>query len=78
MKKPYLLIAGDQYYPSSRTGDWIACYETLEEAKEEVVNVTVPRYHNKKFGDEMDDKYSIRGAEYDWYSIVDLRDWTEK
>jgi hypothetical protein len=32
--KPYLLIAGDNYYPCSKTGDWIECYETKEEAKE--------------------------------------------
>jgi len=32
--KPYLLIAGDNYYPSSYTGDWIECYETEEEAAE--------------------------------------------
>jgi len=31
--KPYLLIAGYQYYPSSGTGDWIACFETYEEAE---------------------------------------------
>jgi hypothetical protein len=32
--KHYLLIAGDNYYPSAYTGDWIACYETKEEAQE--------------------------------------------
>jgi hypothetical protein len=61
--KPYLLIAGDQYYPSSRTGDWIACFDTYEEAKEEVID-----------DDEM---VSIRGANYDWYEIVDLRNWMQ-
>jgi len=71
--KPYLLIAGEQYYPESGTGDWVACFETYEEAKEEVVKVTVPRYRSSK----MDDKYCIRGANYDWYNIVDLREWME-
>ncbi len=34
LTKPYLLIAGDNYYPSAYTDDWIACYETKEEAQE--------------------------------------------
>jgi hypothetical protein len=34
MNKPYLLIAGD-YYPSGDTGDWIGCFSTYEEAKEQ-------------------------------------------
>jgi hypothetical protein len=75
MNKPYLLIAGDQYYPSYGTGDWIACFGTYEEAKEEVISVIVPKYHSKKFGDEMVSKHSIRGSEYEWYEIVDLREW---
>jgi hypothetical protein len=73
--KHYLLIAGDQYYPFSGTGDWKGCYETYEEAKEEVIAVTVAKYQSKRFGDEVISKYSIRGADYDWYEIVDLRDW---
>jgi len=77
MNKPYLLIAGDQYYPSAYTGDWIACFATYEEAKQEVIDVVVPKYHNKKFGSGMVSKYSIRGAEYDWYEIVNLLDWCE-
>ena len=31
--KPYLLIAGDNHYPQSGTGDWIGCFATEEEAK---------------------------------------------
>ena len=31
--KPYLLVAGYRYYPSSHTDDWIACYETKEQAE---------------------------------------------
>jgi hypothetical protein len=34
MKKPYLLIAGDNYYPSAYTGDWRGCYSSYTEAKE--------------------------------------------
>jgi hypothetical protein len=58
--KPYLLIAGDDYYPSSRTGDWIDCYETEEEAR-------------KKWEEISKQEYS-----YDWYEIVDLRDWMNR
>ena len=59
--KPYLLIAGDDYYPSSRTGDWIDCYETKEEAGEK--------------WEEISSKSKYR---YDWYEIVDLRDWMNR
>ena len=59
MRKPFLLTAGDHYYPSSGTGDWVKCYETKEEAEE-------------KWG-EISSKLKYR---YDWYEIVDLRDWT--
>ncbi len=32
INKPFLLIAGDFYYPSSGTDDWRGCFETEEEA----------------------------------------------
>ena len=60
MIKPYLLIAGDNYYPSSGTGDWIYSYETEEEAREK--------------WEEISSKSKYR---YDWYEIVDLRDWMD-
>ena len=34
MRKPFLLTAGDHYYPCCGTRDWIDRYETEEEAKE--------------------------------------------
>jgi len=34
--KTYLLIAGYQYYPDRGTGDWIACYNTEEEANKRI------------------------------------------
>jgi hypothetical protein len=34
MKKPFLLIAGWDYYPYAGTGDWQGCYETYEDAVE--------------------------------------------
>jgi hypothetical protein len=59
--KPYLLIAGDNYYPCSKTGDWIECYETEEEAEEKWEEIT--------------SKFKYR---YDWYEIVDLRNWMNR
>ena len=32
--KPYLLIAGYNYYPGRGTSDWIGCFDTNEEAEE--------------------------------------------
>jgi len=31
--KTYLLIAGEHFYPSADTGDWVGCFSTYEEAK---------------------------------------------
>jgi hypothetical protein len=42
--KPYLLIAGDNYYPSAYTGDWIECYETKEEAEEKWEEISKQKY----------------------------------
>lgn len=56
MKKPFLLIAGDKYYPSSRTGDWKGCFKTYEEAEKHL--------------------QSYEEGYYDWWTIVDLREWT--
>jgi hypothetical protein len=33
-QKPYLLIAGYNYYPAPYTDDWVGCYSTEEEAEE--------------------------------------------
>jgi len=32
MKKYFLLIAGDDYYPANGTYDWQGCYETYDAA----------------------------------------------
>jgi hypothetical protein len=78
MMKPFLLIAGDQYYPERATGDWVATFATEEEAKAEV------SLENKEFGFRSKLRppdrrtkpvYKIRGREYDWYEIVDLQPW---
>ena len=84
MKKPYLLIAGDKYYPSSRTGDCIGCFETYEEAKKQVeVKVTHEYYTKGKNKGEIKsthETYVVKGGiyggrKYDWYEIVNLEEW---
>ena len=67
MNKPYLLIAGEDYYASPGVGDWMECFETREKAQNEV-----------KLNTEQNSKYVICSYHCDWYHIVDLRDWTEK
>lgn len=69
MEKPFLLIAGDVYYPNKATGDWIACFETLKEASDAVVELND--------GHPWDGKYQINNSRYDWYEIVDLRNWAK-
>jgi hypothetical protein len=85
MKKPFLLIAGDAYYPSSGTGDWIGCFETQKEAEEQVDVVEHHTYYTKgKNKGEIKSThktYVVKGGTYgdrncDWYEIVDLLDWT--
>lgn len=59
--KRYLLIAGATYYLSSGTEDWIACYESLEDAARQV---------------SIDERgYKIGEFTYDWYKIIDLSKW---
>lgn len=68
--KYFLLIAGENYYPSSGTDDWIGTFETLEEAQNKVypgISRIVPK-----------DVFIINGCEYDWYEIVDLREWINR
>jgi hypothetical protein len=61
MKKPFLLMAG--------YGEWIACYETEEAAMKEVEII--------KGNSGSRDTYKVKNDEYDWYDIIDLRNWTE-
>lgn len=86
MKKPFLLIAGEGYYPSSGTDDWIGCFETCEEAKSQVEFVQYHSYYtkgkNKGEIKSTHETYVVKGGTYgdrkcDWYDIVDLREWTE-
>ena len=81
--KYFLLTAGHAYYPESGDGDWIRCFETYEEAKEQVAETVVYEYwlDGPLKGHE---KYSyptnikIDGKSFDWYEIIDLRTWMEK
>lgn len=84
MKKPYLLIAGDYQYPSDGTGDWIKCYESVAEARESISYKDNPKFFTSgKMKGQLksnDIKYTIGdskdpGRQYDWYEIVDLREW---
>ena len=68
MKKPYLLIAGDYYYPAVGTGDWLQCFETEEEARSVISLARNGTYIINGFGNR---------DNYDWYKIVDLRKWTQ-
>lgn len=65
--KLFLLIAGSKYYPSYDTDDWIDTYLTREEAEKEVVKLYDLSGNQRG--------YKIKGINYDWYCIVDLRDW---
>lgn len=82
MKKPYLLIAGENYYPSADTGDWKGCYSTVEEAKEQIEYIDHPEFFTKgKMKGQLKSNnitYKIGNSVFDWYEIVDLREWTEK
>lgn len=68
--KPYLLIAGYNYYPESGTNDWIDTFETLE-----LLNSEIQPSKNEGC---YENSVKIRGQVYDWHDIVDLRDWINR
>jgi hypothetical protein len=73
MKKPFLLIAGDYYYPYSHTGDWKGCFETYDEALNQIEEemYSGEKYYKIKTEKKEDD------LGYGWYDIIDLREWAE-
>ena len=73
MKKPFLLIMGG-YHASRKTGDWKKCYSSYEEALSHIIVQTYSYYHAKNICY----KFSEDNVNYNWYEIVDLREWTEK
>lgn len=76
MDKPYLLIAGEAYYPEAGTGDWIGFFETYEQAKScvEIVEVEVPFRAGPRRGQvkEIRTILKVNGVKRDWYEIVDV------
>ena len=67
MKNPFLLIAGDYIYDSDgfagqSRADWIGCYETKNLAES-----SIKEYSR--------DYFVIQDKRYDYYDIIDLRDW---
>ncbi len=67
MKKPFLLIAGHNYYPGAGTEDWIGCFST-----EESIMAIIKENHKITYKLY---RYTINECEYDWYEIVDLNKW---
>lgn len=67
--KYFLLVAGDQYYPESGAGDWIECFATHDEA--------VSKVTTREGNDSNRTKYFIGERYYDWYEIINLKDWIE-
>jgi hypothetical protein len=83
MDKPFLLIAGDHYYPSRGSEDWIARFETVSEAREQIEYVDCPKFFKSgpMKGQLKSNNITYRikcskdpDREYDWYEIVDVRD----
>lgn len=60
--KYFLLIAGQTYYPERGSSNWIATYETMEEAEAQVTKIT-------------NHLFKINGEDYGWYNVVDLQPW---
>jgi hypothetical protein len=79
--KPFMLIAGDNCYPQGGVDDWIRTYATFEEAKSAVSIVenkrTITKGNRKGEEEVVSTDYKIGERRYDWYDIVDLREWTE-
>jgi len=82
--KPYLLIAGDNYYPSAYTGDWVRTFSTRQEAEDAVRKTEHHKYFQRgpRKGQvkETHEEYRVNHPKYgdckiDWYEIVDLREW---
>ena len=68
MNKPYLLIAGEWYYPLCGTGDWIDTYISYEDAEKQIIYDISNRHLTNH-------TYLINNKGYDWYKIVNLETW---
>ena len=80
--KKFLLIAGDNYYPSSGTEDWKGCYATREEAESHITVEETPILYTsgKKINQvkEIHKSFLLDGHHVDWYDIVDLEAWMNR
>lgn len=76
MNRPFLLIAGDNYYPSADTGDWKERFDSYEEARDSIQEVPVYRKITKgknKGEEELSyTQYKYKEDKDDWYCIVNL------
>lgn len=57
-------MAGYDYYPGHGTEDWNGTYESYDAASAKVKIIDL---HKCKIDD----------CEYDWFEIIDLKDWIE-
>jgi hypothetical protein len=73
MNKPFLLMVGNDYYPARGTGDWIGCYSSVEVAKSKII-ISEDKWCPVKLN-EPNSKY--HNDEFNWYDIIDLRQWSE-
>ena len=82
MSKPFLLIAGQIYYPKDGTSDWKGCFATEEEAQSKIQRIEKVKLisKGKRKGEvaRTEVTFNIGDENYDWYEIVDLRDYTEE
>lgn len=72
MKKRFLLIAGDDYFPSTSIaeGAWIDFFDTREEAENCVEYSTETRY-----------RITLPSGHYtfvNWHRIIDIEEWEDK
>jgi hypothetical protein len=79
----FLLIAGDNHYPSDGTEDWVGVYKTKADALSKVSTMEHKREisRGKKAGTQVTQYVSYiiidnndRVLECDWYEIVDLNE----
>lgn len=79
MNKPFLLIAGDSYYPQAGTDDWQGRFDSIEEIQKAITTVEHHKYFtkgkNKGNVKSTYYHYEYNGDKYDWYQIVDLTEW---
>ena len=80
MKSPFLLVAGDQYYPERSDGDWVGFFDTYEEALTLVAEVKEDTFFSRgpRKGEVKSSKtyYKVDGRKRDWYEIINIETWT--